>query len=110
MPRYGAFRAWLDFQKSLFKFTENHDYAVITDIANYYDFISYTHLRNVVADRIVVRESVLDMLIFILSGLLWQPDYAPRIEIGLPQMDIDAFRILAHCFLYELDPFSKVRR
>jgi hypothetical protein len=45
------------------------------------------------------------MLIFILSGLLWQPDYAPRVEIGLPQMSIDATRILAHCFLYELDEF-----
>jgi hypothetical protein len=104
-PKYGFFRAWLDFQKGLFNFTRNHDYVVITDIANYYDFISYTHLRNIIADRIEVRESVLDMLIFILSGLLWQPDYAPRVEIGLPQMDIDAPRILAHCFLYELDSF-----
>jgi hypothetical protein len=45
------------------------------------------------------------MLIFVLSGLLWQPDYAPRVEIGLPQMNIDAARILAHCFLYELNDF-----
>jgi len=104
-PRYGSFRAWLDFQMHLFKFTENKKYVAITDIANYYDFISYAHLRNIIASQIEVRESILDMLIFILSGLLWQPDYAPRIEIGLPQMDLDATRILAHCFLYELDAF-----
>jgi hypothetical protein len=45
------------------------------------------------------------MSVFVLSGLLWQPDYAPRVEIGLPQMNIDVPRILAHCFLYKLDEF-----
>jgi hypothetical protein len=37
--------------------------------------------------------------------LLWQPDYTPRIEVGLPQINLDAPRLLAHCFLYELDSF-----
>ncbi len=45
------------------------------------------------------------MLIFVLSDLLWQPDYTPRIEVGLPQINLDAPRLLAHCFLYELDAF-----
>ena len=34
-----------------------------------------------------------------------QPDYSPRVEIGLPQINLDAPRLLAHCFLYELDAF-----
>ena len=37
--------------------------------------------------------------------LLWQPDYMQSIEIGLPQINLDAPRLLAHCFLYELDAF-----
>ena len=45
------------------------------------------------------------MLIYVLSDLLWQPDYTPRIEVGLPQINLDAPRLLAHCFLYELDSF-----
>ncbi len=45
------------------------------------------------------------MLIHVLSSLLWQPDYMPSIEIGLPQINLDAPRLLAHCFLYELDAF-----
>jgi hypothetical protein len=45
------------------------------------------------------------MLIYVLSDLLWQPDYTPRIEVGLPQINMDAPRLLAHCFLYELDSF-----
>ena len=45
------------------------------------------------------------MLIFVLGHLLWQLDYSPRVEIGLPQMNLDAPRLLAHCLLYELDEF-----
>ena len=51
------------------------------------------------------EECVLDMLIYVLSALLWQPDYMPRVEVGLPQINMDAPRLLAHCFLYELDQF-----
>lgn len=100
---YGGFAAWKKFQKTLLKFAEEREFVVVTDIANYYDSISYVHLRNVLSALSGEAECVLDMLIFILSGLLWQPDYMPRVEIGLPQIDIDAPRYLAHCFLFELD-------
>lgn len=103
---YGSFRAWLNFQQELLKFSQSKKFVVVTDIANYYDTIGYNHLRNIISDlNIGARESVLDMLIFVLSGLLWQPDYMPRVEMGLPQINNDAPRILAHCFLYELDKF-----
>lgn len=100
---YGSFAAWKKFQSTLLKFAKEREYVVVTDIANYYDTISYVHLRNVLSALSGEAECVLDMLIFILSGLLWQPDYMPRVEIGLPQIDIDAPRYLAHCFLFELD-------
>ncbi|WP_304939315.1 RNA-directed DNA polymerase [Methylobacterium sp.] len=103
LPRYGSLKSWLKFQKTLLKFAAERNFVVVTDIANYYDFISYSHLRNIISSQIDVKEAILDTLIFILSGLLWQPDYMPRAEIGLPQIDLDASRILAHCFLYELD-------
>lgn len=102
---YGTFASWLNFQRELFSFSKNRRYIVITDIANYYDTISYGHLRNIIASITDVEESVLDMLIYVLSDLLWQPDYTPRVEVGLPQINLDAPRLLAHCFLYELDEF-----
>jgi len=102
---YGTFASWLNFQKELFRFSKNRDFIVITDIANYYDTISYSHLRNVISSISGVQECILDMLIYVLSDLLWQPDYTPRVEIGLPQINMDAPRLLAHCFLYELDAF-----
>ncbi|WP_411032842.1 hypothetical protein [Shinella sp. BYT-45] len=102
---YGTFAAWLNFQKELFRFSKSRDFIVVTDIANYYDSISYAHLRNVISSISGVQECVLDMLIYVLSDLLWQPDYTPRVEVGLPQINMDAPRLLAHCFLYELDAF-----
>lgn len=102
---YGSFASWLNFQREIFHFSRTRKYVVVTDIANYYDSISYEHLRNVISSISGVEECVLDMLIYVLSDLLWQPDYTPRIEIGLPQIDLDAPRLLAHCFLYELDAY-----
>jgi hypothetical protein len=103
--QYGTFASWLNFQRELFNFSRTRDYVVVTDIANYYDSISYVHLRNVISGILGAEESILDMLIYVLSSLLWQPDYMPRIEIGLPQINLDAPRLLAHCFLYELDAY-----
>ncbi|BAI74353.1 hypothetical protein AZL_a08220 (plasmid) [Azospirillum sp. B510] len=102
---YGSFSAWLNFQKALFNFSKTRNFVVVTDIANYYDSISYVHLRNAISSISGVEECIIDMLIYVLSDLLWQPDYTPRIEIGLPQINLDAPRLLAHCFLYELDSF-----
>ena len=103
--QYGTFASWRNFQRTLFNFTRNKEFVIVTDIANYYDSISYVHLRNAIAGIAGVDESILDMLIFVLSSLLWQPDYTPRIEVGLPQINLDAPRLLAHCFLYELDAY-----
>ncbi|WP_082474877.1 RNA-directed DNA polymerase [Sphingomonas sp. Leaf343] len=102
---YGTFSSWLNFQRALFEFSKTRKFIVVTDISNYYDSISYVHLRNAISSISGVDECVIDMLIYVLSDLLWQPDYTPRIEVGLPQMNLDAPRLLAHCFLYELDAY-----
>jgi hypothetical protein len=102
---YGSLAAWLAFQKTIFGFADTKKFLVVTDIANYYDFISYEHLRNILASLSVVKEHALDLLIYTLSSMLWQPDYMPRVPIGLPQMNLDAPRLLAHCFLFEIDAF-----
>jgi hypothetical protein len=86
---YGPVGVWLAFQKSVFGFTERKKFIVVTDIANYYDFISYDHLRNVLSDLSLAREHSLDLLIYTLSHMLWQPDYMPRVQIGLPQVSLD---------------------
>ena len=100
---YGPVNPWLLFQETIFGFTRSRKYIVVTDIANYYDCISYDHLRNILADLAIAREHSLDLLIYTLSHMLWQPDYMPRIQVGLPQINLDTPRLLAHCFLFEID-------
>jgi retron-type reverse transcriptase len=43
---YGSFAAWLNFQRALFKFSKTRNFIVVTDIANYYDSISYVHFET----------------------------------------------------------------
>ena len=100
---YGVFASWKRFQNKIFKFEKTHKYIVVTDIANFYDFINLNHLRNIISSICSVNENLLDFLIFVLNELSWSPDYMPRIQIGLPQMELEAPRVLANAMLYELD-------
>lgn len=75
---YGSIHAWLRFQQKIFGFTETRKIVVVTDIANFYDFISYDHLRNILADLSIAREHALDLLIYTLSQMLWQPQEWPH--------------------------------
>jgi hypothetical protein len=79
---YGSIGAWLRFQEELFGFTKKRKYIVVTDIANFYDFISYDHLRNILADLSIAREHSLDLLIYTLSHMLWQPRAVQRCRLS----------------------------
>lgn len=100
---YGPIESWLDFQQEVLKFSQVRSYVVVTDIANYYDGILHTFLRAILSDYGLEREYALDLLLFILEAMLWRPDYMPNFGIGLPQMDLDAPRLLAHTHLFEVD-------
>lgn len=100
---YGPISAWMDFQKQILGFAEDRKYVVVTDIANYYDFIVHQFLRNILSDYDIDQEHTLDLLLFMLESMLWRPDYLPNVGLGLPQMDLDAPRLLAHTHLFEVD-------
>lgn len=87
-PEYGSIRSWLDFQKQILGFSKSNKYVIVTDIANYYDFIDFSHLRNVIVSAVTIKEPVIDFLMFMLSGMCWRPDYMPTRDVGMPQMDI----------------------
>lgn len=103
LAEYGAIASWKRFQKAIFEFSKENKYIVVTDVANFYDFINFNHLRNIIASQCDVKEATLDFLIFILNEISWTPDFMPRTEIGLPQMELEAPRVLANAMLFELD-------
>ena len=100
---YGSVASWKRFQEAIFEFSKERNYIVIADVANFYDFINFRHLRNIIASLCTVQESTLDFLLHILNEIAWTPDFMPRTEVGLPQMEIEAPRVLANAMLFELD-------
>lgn len=103
---YGAIASWKKFQQAILDFSEERRYVVVTDIANFYDFINFRHLRNIISSLCTVKESVLDFLIYVLNEMAWNPDFMPRTEIGLPQMEVEAPRVLSNAMLFELDKIA----
>lgn len=94
---------WPKFQQEIHGFTRSHDFILITDLANYYDSISFAVLRDKIGSMSNARQSFLDFLFFVLESLVWRPDYIPHPGAGLPQINLDAPRLLAHVFLYPID-------
>lgn len=101
--QYGSFASWKKFQKAVFGFAKENEYIVITDVANFYDFINFQHLRNIIASLASIREAVLDLLIHVLNRMTWTPDFMPLTQIGMPQIETSATRVLANAMLYEVD-------
>ena len=107
---YGSVASWKKFQKQVLKFSKENNFVVIADVANFYDFINFKHLRNIVSSLCNdVDEAILDFLIYLLNDLSWVPDYMPRQEMGMPQIEAEAPRVLANAMLFELDRVVELR-
>lgn len=102
---YIWFTQWKKFAKFRIKVASSHNFVATTDIANYFDNVQYGHLRNIISTFDDIEEVTLDLIFGILESLCWRPDYLPAANIGLPQVQFDAPRLLAHVYLYEIDSY-----
>jgi len=100
---YSWLTKWKKFQKDILKFSRDFPYLVVTDLTNYYDNIGLRELRHVISSRVKTHEAVLDLLFYIVEELSWHPDYLPSSLKGLPTINLEAFRLLAHVLLFEID-------
>lgn len=98
---------WKKFQENIFQFSKAYKYLVVTDIATYFDNIGLRELRHVISSRIKTDEAVLDLLFVLVETLSWKPDYLPNSLKGLPTINIESPRLLAHIFLFEVDDILK---
>ena len=96
---------WPEFQKQIWKFVQNCPYIATTDIASYFDTIPLAGLRNKVSSLSAFSETSLNFLFFMLEAFVWRPHYIPSTGVGLPQINFDAPRLLAHAYLFEIDSF-----
>ena len=84
---------WQELQKKIYKFNEDKELLIVTDLSNYNDN----------------SEVLIDLLFRIVEEISWRPDYLPYTNKGLPTSNLEAIRLLAHSFLYEIDEVTKVR-
>lgn len=102
-PGYPWFLWWRAFQKRILRFSTAYKYLVVTDIAGYYDHVQHGFLRDCFQENSNCEKLVSDLLFFVLESLTHRPEYLPNVFSGLPVLNYDAPRLLAHVFLYELD-------
>jgi hypothetical protein len=106
---YRWFLLWPRFQREIWKFSRSHKFLVTTDLTNYFDNIGLRELRHVISAIAKTKEVHLDLLSSLIEDLSWTPDYLPTSHKGLPTINIEAPRLLAHALLFEVDYVLKKR-
>lgn len=98
---------WKKMQKQIYKFNEEKELIIVTDLTNYYDSIDISDLRKKITSYVDDKEVLIDILFKIVEKITWLPDYLPYSGRGLPTTNLEGVRLLAHSFLFELDSIIK---
>ncbi|KFI21332.1 RNA-directed DNA polymerase [Nitrosococcus oceani] len=99
----GFRQQWKKLQKEIYRFNDEKKLLVVTDLLNYYDSIGINELKKVFIGYVDANEVLVDVLFRIIEEISWKPDYLPYSARGLPTSNLEAIRLLAHSFLFELD-------
>ena len=102
---YPWWELWPEFQERILQFSNKYPVVVMTDVANYFDVLPLRTLRNRLVSLGKFQEELIDFLFFMLESFIWRPDYIPGSGVGLPQIQFDAPRLLAHCYLFDADEY-----
>ena len=98
---------WKKMQKQIYKFNEEKELIIVTDLTNYYDSIDINELRKKIISNVDGKEVLIDILFKIVEKISWLPDYLPYSGRGIPTTNLEGIRLLAHSFLFELDEILK---
>ena len=98
---------WKRMQEEIFRFNQHKKYIVVTDLTNYFDSIDLQDLRHFISTNFNVNETTVDLIFRIIVDIAWIPDYLPFTPRGLPTINIEAIRLLAHAYLFEIDKILK---
>lgn len=102
-------RQWKKLQKEIYRFNDEKELLIVSDLSNYYDSISIEELKKVFLGYVDNNEVLVDILFRVIEEISWKPDYLPYSRRGLPTSNLEAIRLLAHSFLFEIDEVLKQR-
>lgn len=100
-------KLWKKMQKEIYRFSDEKELIIVTDLSNYYDSIYIPELRKIITGYVSNKETLLDILFSIIERNSWLPDYLPYTGRGLPTSNLEGIRLLAHSFLFEFDAIIK---
>jgi hypothetical protein len=100
---------WVALQKKIYKFNDENELLIVTDLANFYDSIDTVELQKIILGYIDNNEVLIDLLFRIIAEISWRPDYLPHNNKGLPTVNLEAIRLLAHALLFEIDEILKIK-
>ncbi len=103
-PLYPWFKLWPKYQTEILNFTKSKKFLVITDIQNFFDAVPHYAVDSALI-YIDVEQDVRDITLYMLENFVQRELYAPLVPKGLPQLDFDAPRLLAHVLLFHMDRY-----
>jgi len=103
-PDYAWFVLWPKYQTQILQFAKAKKFVVTTDIQNFFESIGFNVIRRSLAS-FDPDHHITDFIIFLLEFYISRDNYAPFVPKGLPQLDFDAPRLLAHLTLFPIDKF-----
>lgn len=101
---YPWFALWPIYQKQLLEFAKKRKLLVTTDVQNFFDSINIGVLRNKLA-TICGSDELPNFIVFLFEHFAVRDRYAPFRGVGIPTIDSDLPRLVAHCLLFEADEF-----
>lgn len=99
----GWFRQWLRRQGQIWTITEDHEWLVESDVANFFASLSIDRLAEHLLHRGEMEEPLVDLFRYMLVHFSPATMYRRSRIGGLPQEDFDASRIVAHTYLHPVD-------
>ena len=100
----GWWTRWLQYRKLLAVIEGDlNPLLVVSDITNFFGSIDLSLLRSKISGETILDEKANNLLFYLLEDLRPAEGYSPSGSFGLPTVDDDTSRMLAHFYLVELD-------
>jgi len=62
-------------QKEIYRFNEEKELLIVTDLTNYYDSIGIDELKKAFLGYVKANEVLVDLLFRVIEEISWKPDY-----------------------------------
>ena len=100
---YPWYKLWPIYQERILNFEQTKAFLVITDIQAFFDSVRFSVIRRKISDTYAGSQGLVDLMLAIFENFLRREMYAPVALQGIPTINLDAPRLVAHMLLFPVD-------